>query len=53
MEEVSKEGIEAMSEVGTVAVILPTTAYILRHSDLFLKILIRKIAFLMSFKMNL
>ena len=37
MEEVSKEGIEAMSEVGTVAVILPTTAYILRHSDLFLR----------------
>jgi len=30
LEEVSKEGIEAMSEVGTVAVILPTTAYILR-----------------------
>ena len=30
LEEVSKDGIEAMAEVGTVAVILPTTAYILR-----------------------
>ena len=30
LEEVSKEGIEAMAAAGTVAVILPTTAYILR-----------------------
>ncbi|XP_063889175.1 probable imidazolonepropionase [Scylla paramamosain] len=30
LEEVSKEGIAAMAEAGTVAVLLPTTAYILR-----------------------
>jgi imidazolonepropionase len=30
LEEVSDEGIQAMAESGTVAVILPTTAYILR-----------------------
>lgn len=30
LEEVSKEGITAMAEAGTVAVLLPTTAYILR-----------------------
>lgn len=30
LEEVSNEGIQAMAEAGTVAVILPTTAYILR-----------------------
>lgn len=30
LEEVSEEGIRAMAEVGTVGVILPTTAYILR-----------------------
>lgn len=30
LEEVSDEGIKAMAESGTVAVILPTTAYILR-----------------------
>ena len=30
LEEVSDAGIEAMAEAGTVAVILPTTAYILR-----------------------
>ena len=30
LEEVSSEGIAAMAEVGTVAVLLPTTAYILK-----------------------
>lgn len=30
LEEVSKEGIAAMARAGTVAVLLPTTAYILR-----------------------
>jgi imidazolonepropionase len=30
LEEVSDEGIRAMAESGTVAVVLPTTAYILR-----------------------
>ena len=30
LEEVSDDGIEAMAAAGTVAVILPTTAYILR-----------------------
>ena len=30
LEEVSEEGIAAMAKAGTVAVILPTTAYILR-----------------------
>ena len=30
LEEVSNEGMEAMAEAGTVAVVLPTTAYILR-----------------------
>ena len=30
LEEVSDDGIEAMATAGTVAVILPTTAYILR-----------------------
>ena len=34
LEEVSDEGIAAMAKHGTVAVILPTTAYILRYPTL-------------------
>ena len=34
LEEVSDEGIAAMAKHGTVAVILPTTAYILRYLTL-------------------
>lgn len=34
LEEVSSEGIKAMAEAGTVAVVLPTTAYILRSITL-------------------
>lgn len=30
LEEVSEEGIEAMAKAGVIAVLLPTTAYILR-----------------------
>lgn len=30
LEEVSDEGVEAMAKAGAVAVLLPTTAYILR-----------------------
>ena len=30
LEEISEDGIKAMAEAGSVAVILPTTAYILR-----------------------